>query len=197
VANSDTVILLFENGLIASNYTVLGSEGRFTFKWLKRRKYQFVVVSRKGLIFKLKEFSVDLRRDMLSSMRHRVRESFPTDTYRAAMSTKCFFDTGKDELDSAAKDKLTELFFNLPKEQYRIVIFGHADETGGEQNNIRLGKGRAAHAFAALTDGGANGRNALMASFGSERPDRPGSSAGELAANRRAEICVLTRDRNP
>ena len=190
----ELTVLLFEDGnKLASKFTTVDKDGRFQFTGLKRRAYRMVVYRLGTNWFDLKEFSGDLRNNDLWRFDYNLSENLALEHYLVMKLVKCFFDTGRSELDPDATSAIDSVLATLPATQYRLMIFGHADETGGQQRNMELSKYRAVNAFSSLTNNGANGRNAILAFFGSQRPAAFGDSAQELAENRRAEIMVAVR----
>jgi outer membrane protein OmpA-like peptidoglycan-associated protein len=149
-------------------------------------------------IFEMKEFSRDLNNGEIWNTEFSVKEGFSLDSYRIVGSVICYFNTGISDLDSKAESDIHDLLSQLPNasnlEGYYLVIFGHADETGGENRNIELSKERAFNALVEFNTDGKIG-NTVLGYFGSDRPAFFGDSALALSKNRRAEILIVTRSR--
>src|ERR1700733_690380 len=144
-------VLLFEDGPIAVDYTTVDKDGKFRFAWLKRRSYRMVVYRVETNTLDLKEFNRDLRNNDLWSGHYNVNENFALVHYLVVTSATSFFDSGNSDLDSDAQKAIDTVSSALPTSQYRLIIFGHADETGGQERNMELSRERAESAFTALT----------------------------------------------
>lgn len=188
----ECLVLLFGEGPCAIKFTTVDKDGVFRFKGLARRKYRMVAMRYGTNAFDLQEFSRDLRDGDFWSPECLIKEQLSMDKYAVAGAIKCFFDTGKSDLDSNAEKEIDHLLSNLPSGSYRLIVFGHADEIGGQSRNFTLSDKRTRSAFSALTPR-ANGQKAILAFFGSERPAAFGNSAQALSENRRAEVFVVVR----
>jgi len=103
------------------------------------------------------------------------------------------FETGRWVLSPEAEARLTELANRLKSENRNVYleIQGHADATGSEEYNMRLGEERAEAARRFLARQGVALNRMATISYGEEEPAAPNDSQEGRAQNRRVVIVVL------
>jgi peptidoglycan-associated lipoprotein len=107
-------------------------------------------------------------------------------------SVVVLFETDQDRLDDEALAALARLGRQVAGA--RLLVEGHADQTGAERHNVRLSWRRAmvvAHRLEAL---GWPADDVVVKAHGSARPAAQGTSAEELRRNRRVEINLGSTD---
>jgi outer membrane protein OmpA-like peptidoglycan-associated protein len=103
------------------------------------------------------------------------------------------FELGKWVLSPEAEARLTELASRLKSENRNVYleIQGHADASGAEDYNMRLGEERAEAARRFLARQGVALNRMATISYGEEEPAAPNDSQEGRAQNRRVVIVVL------
>lgn len=101
------------------------------------------------------------------------------------------FETGKAELNAAAKKEIAKEAGEIKKIEYRrIIIEGHTDSTGSEEINKKLSEARAKAVYDEFVLNGIPGEKMIYAGFGSDTPRYTNDTAQGRADNRRVEIFV-------
>jgi outer membrane protein OmpA-like peptidoglycan-associated protein len=145
--------------------------------------------------FEIKEFSRNLKENDFKNWNVAFQEEFSPQRYRIVNYARDYFYPGASTLDADAEATISDFASKFPRgQQARLVIFGHADETGSEGRNVELSKMRAWQTFCSLANAGVDRRGAVLAFFGSERPARYGNSTLSLQENRRSEMFALIPD---
>lgn len=180
-------VLAYEEGDAVPLWTTTDTLGFFRFSGLKLKPYRFVILRDDGTTVSLSEF----QRNFVNPKQDRERCEFPRRVYEVRERRRILFDTGKSALDPVATQRISDAKRVLAGSE-RIVVFGHADETGGRERNEPLSRKRATTVVSALTAEDLRLTGFICAGFGSERPQERGNSAQELAANRRVEILALS-----
>jgi outer membrane protein OmpA-like peptidoglycan-associated protein len=103
------------------------------------------------------------------------------------------FDTGKSVLKPEAQESIKAAFQILTMyPDSKLIVEGHSDNTGNENDNITLSKNRAKAVLDALTARNLpKNMTAEIKGYGSGRPVRKGNSPEDLALNRRVEILII------
>lgn len=106
---------------------------------------------------------------------------------------RIFFAFDKFDITPQYQDMLqqkAELMKMYPS--IRVRIEGNCDDRGTQEYNLALGERRARAAYDYLVRLGVNPMQLEMISFGKERPLVYGSSAADMAQNRRDEFRVIS-----
>lgn len=95
-------------------------------------------------------------------------------------------------LNENLKSNLRDLAFQLQQNQdYLIVVFGRADDTGGKAHNLQLGKMRAITAANYLRGCNLPEARFFVDSFGEKAPDFLNTNAVNRLKNRKIDILLL------
>ncbi|MFC0708415.1 OmpA family protein [Azorhizophilus paspali] len=114
-----------------------------------------------------------------------------TETERGLVMTlgDVLFDTGREELRSAATRTVVQVARFLRLNQRRVVrIEGYTDSQGDDQLNLELSRGRAQSVKDMLVDLGVDARRVQVAGYGEAYPVAENASSQGRARNRRVEI---------
>jgi len=99
------------------------------------------------------------------------------------------FDTGDAELKSSANRTVLKIVQFLQLNPKRVVrIEGYADNTGGEQENLKLSRDRAQAVADVLVDLGIDEKRIQVEGYGDQYPVEVNASERGRAQNRRVEI---------
>jgi peptidoglycan-associated lipoprotein len=110
---------------------------------------------------------------------------------RRTLETTVYFGFDRSDLTAEARQALEAKVPVLAgSPDIRIVIEGHADETGSDEYNLALGQRRAAAAKRFLVGREIDASRIEIASLGEERPACTGMADDCLARNRRAEFRI-------
>src|SRR3954453_2222764 len=105
-----------------------------------------------------------------------------------------FFEYNDASLSADAQTALTNSATWLKKNsQYNLLIEGHCDERGTEQDNLALGDRRANQAKEDLVTPGGDAGRIRTVSYGEERPFDPGHDESAWAKNRRDHLVLVGR----
>ncbi len=106
-------------------------------------------------------------------------------------------DTLKFDFDKAAlRPENRELLSRvagvlLASKGYRIDVYGHTDDIGTEEYNLRLSQRRAQSVRNYLVEAGVDPEIITTKGFGKSSPRAPGTTPAARAANRRVEIAIV------
>ncbi len=107
------------------------------------------------------------------------------------LSGAVLFTSGKSDLLSIAKEKLTEVYRVLKDQGHpKLRIEGHTDSVGSAEENRRLSLARAESVKAHLVSLGYPADRITCAGMGPDNPVADNTSAEGRANNRRVEIIV-------
>ena len=99
------------------------------------------------------------------------------------------FDTGEAELKSSANRTVLKVVQFLQLNPKRVVrIEGYADNTGGQQENLKLSRDRAQSVADVLVDLGLDEKRIQVEGYGDQYPVEANASERGRAQNRRVEI---------
>ncbi|WP_338513659.1 OmpA family protein [Pseudomonas poae] len=138
-----------------------------------------------------------LRESKLSSVQQQGKwleeqiTSLATQTDRGLVMTlgDVLFDTGDAELKNSANRTVLKIVQFLQLNPKRVVrIEGYADNTGGEQENLRLSRDRAQSVADVLVDLGIDEKRVQVEGYGDQYPVEANASERGRAQNRRVEI---------
>jgi outer membrane protein OmpA-like peptidoglycan-associated protein len=127
----------------------------------------------------------------IGKLNHRVSD---LGDYKTEAIAGIYFDTGKADLDSAAKADLDNLVsVATPLEGYMIEIAGFASSTGTKQLNQKLSEERASAVANYLLEKGNIPMRRIIApaGYGATHPDATNSDPQGRALNRRVDVMVL------
>jgi peptidoglycan-associated lipoprotein len=129
-----------------------------------------------------------------SAGERRDRERVRLDVMRREMELPIYFAFDKSNLSDATRERLDAKIPILVGggPTLRIVIEGHADETGSDEYNLALGQRRAAEAKRYLVAREIAPARIDVVSFGEERPACTTGGDACLALNRRDEFRIVT-----
>ncbi|MFP3497649.1 OmpA family protein [Pseudomonas sp. SIMBA_059] len=117
--------------------------------------------------------------------------SLTTQTDRGLVMTlgDVLFDTGEAELqNSASRTVLKIVQFLQLNPKRRVRVEGYTDNTGGEQENLKLSRDRAQSVADLLIDLGINDNRIEVEGYGDQYPVEANASERGRALNRRVEI---------
>ncbi|MCK3852845.1 MULTISPECIES: OmpA family protein [Pseudomonas] len=117
--------------------------------------------------------------------------SLTTQTDRGLVMTlgDVLFDTGEAELqNSASRTVLKIVQFLQLNPKRRVRIEGYTDNTGGEQENLKLSRDRAQSVADLLMDLGVDDKRIEVQGYGDQYPVEANASERGRAQNRRVEI---------
>ncbi len=103
-----------------------------------------------------------------------------------------YFDTAKYNINSASQqtlNKLVAVFKEYP--DTNILVVGHTDSVGSEENNMILSKNRAYAVTNYLTNQGLSSGRFTTNWFGESQPTNDNSTAEGRAKNRRVNVAIL------
>jgi len=107
-------------------------------------------------------------------------------------ASNLYFPTDVDRFEPTMTPFLARLAAQLRRDSsVRLRVEGHADVRGGDAYNDDLARRRAENVARAVVELGGAPDRVEVASFGSRRPLRPGSTPADLARNRRVELLLL------
>lgn len=102
------------------------------------------------------------------------------------------FDFDKATLRPANRELLSRIAgVLLTSKGYRIDVFGHTDDIGTEEYNLRLSQRRAQAVRNYLAESGVDPEIISTRGFGKSSPRAPGTTPASRAANRRVEIAIV------
>ena len=102
------------------------------------------------------------------------------------------FDTGKYDLKNATRENLTALSETLVKyEDTDILIEGHTDAVGTDENNQVLSENRANSVAGYLLGHGVTNERLIVKGYGESQPVADNETTEGKAANRRVEIAIF------
>jgi len=107
-----------------------------------------------------------------------------------------YFDTAKYNVNEASKTalhKLVNVFREYP--DTNILVVGHTDSVGSDQNNMTLSKNRAYAVTNYITGQGINIGRLTTNWFGEEQPTNDNTTAEGRAKNRRVNIAILPNEK--
>jgi len=146
-------------------------------------------VSRNGYLFYSDNFSLKGKSSKSKILNVPLTKIKPGE---AVVLKNVFFEVGKFELKSESKVellKLKEMLVNTP--DVKIEFGGYTDNTGNEQNNIKLSKNRAEAVMSYLIELGVDASRLSAKGYGSANPIADNSTEEGRAKNRRTEFKVL------
>lgn len=183
------------NATVAEATARVDQSGYFSFDALYNDKYRFLLVnevSDQTSVMLMSEFNRDLR-----APDGNLRDyKFPLKRLRLHHLATLKFNTAEYEVDEAALVQLRALRNSgaTPTDLVKVLWFGHADEIGSDESNLRLGLRRALESQRVA---GAEGvpltdLHTYVASFGEDWPAARGSGAQALTDNRRVVVYGLS-----
>lgn len=102
------------------------------------------------------------------------------------------FETGSDRITPVGRELLDEILVILKTfPAVAIEIAGHTDDTGSDENNLLLSRGRAEAVLAYLVDSGQDPGRFVVIGYGETRPIADNETADGRARNRRIEFTAL------
>lgn len=101
------------------------------------------------------------------------------------------FDTDKSDILPQDKESLDALADAIVRDNLQVVITGHCDKRASRLYNLDLGQRRAEAVRDYLVSKGVK-KSVVSVSYGKEKPALPPDVREHFAANRRAEITVIT-----
>ncbi|WP_299884701.1 OmpA family protein [uncultured Lacinutrix sp.] len=107
-----------------------------------------------------------------------------------------YFDTAKYNINAASQEtlnKLTGIFREYP--DTNILVVGHTDSVGSNENNMKLSKNRAYAVTNYLTGKGLSSGRFTTNWFGESQPIHDNTSASGRAKNRRVNVAILPNDK--
>ena len=123
----------------------------------------------------------------------------PADTILPALETTIGFPDGTADLTEAARAELATVLGSPQMERGgRIVLRGHSDSDGSDEENLEASRERAEAVRAFLLENGVPEERVKVIAFGEQNPVEPNALPDGLpnevgrAANRRVEITVET-----
>lgn len=109
-------------------------------------------------------------------------------------SSAVYFATAVDEPYPSLRPFLAQVAAALAADPtLTLRVEGHADQRGTDEANDDLARRRAESVARIVASHGVDPLRIQVLSFGKRRPVRPGTSAADLARNRRVELLVLRR----
>lgn len=136
---------------------------------------------------------LDARNREAERLQQQMRELQAQQTERGMVLTlgDVLFDTGKATLKPGAYsniDRLAQVLRESPKR--KVMIEGHTDSTGSEENNIMLSQQRALSVQAALMERGVSGGQIATVGKGESVPVASNDNAAGRQRNRRVDLIV-------
>ena len=136
---------------------------------------------------------LDARNREAQRLEQQMRDLQAKQTERGMVLTlgDVLFDTGKATLKPGAYSTIDRLAQVLKESANRkVIIEGHTDSTGSEENNILLSQQRALSVQAALMERGVSGEQIATISKGEAVPIASNDNAAGRQRNRRVELVV-------
>ncbi|RLJ65439.1 outer membrane protein OmpA-like peptidoglycan-associated protein [Lacinutrix venerupis] len=107
-----------------------------------------------------------------------------------------YFDTAKYNVNAASQATLDKLVNVLREYQdTNILVVGHTDSVGSEENNMTLSKNRAYAVTNYITGQGISNGRLTTNWFGEAQPTNDNSTAEGRAKNRRVNIAILPNEK--
>ncbi|MFQ3237857.1 MAG: outer membrane protein OmpA-like peptidoglycan-associated protein [Olleya marilimosa] len=107
-----------------------------------------------------------------------------------------YFDTAKYNVNGASQEtlnKLVAVFKEYP--DTNILVVGHTDSVGSEENNMTLSKNRAYAVTNYLTNQGLSSSRFTTNWFGETQPTNDNTTAEGRAKNRRVNVAILPNEK--
>lgn len=107
-----------------------------------------------------------------------------------------YFDTAKFSVNTASKESLNKLI-NVFKEypDTSILVVGHTDSVGSDNNNMTLSKNRANAVTNYITSHGISKGRLTTNWYGETQPTNDNSTAEGRAKNRRVNVAILPNEK--
>ena len=183
--------LLFQAGHMVAVTTV--KHGRVRFSSVRRQPSVIMLLTQTSNTVAMKEVTRHLEQNDLLEPTDKFTDNFVCETYKIVSSNACYFEIGVHDLDSAGETAVENMASIVPQGPYRIMISGHADDTGNEERNVRLSDNRAVSTYDCAKSNNIAGNKPILCYFGSARPAIPGTTTLIRQKNRRAEILILQK----
>ncbi|HUU14136.1 MAG TPA: OmpA family protein [Terriglobia bacterium] len=181
-----------ENALQAAHARELAERARAEFERIAESARQEAQVAREEVerVRKEREAELDRMQKALSQIAETRRTALGLvmnlgeDTLR--------FDFDKATLRPENRELLSRIAgVLLTSRGYRIDVFGHTDDIGTEEYNLRLSQRRAQSVRNYLVEAGVDPEIISTKGFGKSSPRAPGTAPAARAANRRVEIAIV------
>lgn len=120
-------------------------------------------------------------------------EADSSGNYQPTVLSDVYFKTGKtavNERKSAGSLAAMLTFMNMNPE-VKIKLIGHTDNTGAEENNVSISKGRAQAVKAYLVAQGIDGNRIMTEGRGASEPIASNDTVEGRSKNRRTEIVIV------
>ncbi len=107
-----------------------------------------------------------------------------------------YFDTAKYSVNSASQqtlDKLVAIFKKYP--DTKILVVGHTDNVGSDENNMNLSKNRASSVTSYLIKKGISNGRLTTNWYGESQPIHNNGTAEGRAKNRRVNIAIIPNEK--
>ena len=105
------------------------------------------------------------------------------------------FDTGRSNLNTVSRESLAKFANSLKANpETDVTIYGHTDNTGSRDVNVRLSNERAESVAKFLIDNSINGSRLTTEGKASDEPVADNSTAEGRALNRRVEIFITANE---
>ena len=129
----------------------------------------------------------EMRNDLKNAKIERVGEGI-----KVTFDSGILFDTGSSNLKPAAKSNIKDLSEILKKySDTDVMIFGHTDNTGGDELNQTLSEKRANAVANYATSLGINTSRINTMGLGESQPVADNSTVSGRSANRRVELAIF------
>ena len=135
--------------------------------------------------------AAEMRNDLKNAKIERVGEGI-----KVTFNSGILFDVGSANLKPAAKANIKDLVQILQKySDTDVMVFGHTDNTGGEELNQNLSEKRASSVSKYATALGANPSRFSTVGLGESQPVADNSTSAGRSANRRVELAIFANEK--
>ena len=135
--------------------------------------------------------AAELRRDLKGATVERVGEGI-----KVTFNSGLLFDTGSSDLRPAGQENVSNLANTLNKyPDTNIVVEGHTDDVGTDENNQSLSERRANTVTNILKSRGVASNRITTSGYGEKQPVADNTSESGRQANRRVEVAIFANER--
>ncbi|RMP75103.1 hypothetical protein ALQ17_100420 [Pseudomonas fluorescens] len=174
---------------LSQRYSAIARE--HTEQALNQERGAKLELERQRLQLALRESKLSSVQQQGKWLEEQIASLTTTQTDRGLVMTlgDVLFDTGDAELKNSANRTVLKIVQFLQLNPKRVVrIEGYADNTGGEQENLKLSRDRAQSVADVLVDLGIDEKRIQVEGYGDQYPVEANASERGRAQNRRVEI---------